>query len=83
MHDFTQKDKVLFNSVNNLVPNRHLYLDFEKNERQKVSSKYDFVSGKLSEDNRNSSANAPKVDDNTSKLKDNRLDGIFFQKKEK
>ena len=35
--------------------NKHLYLDFENNEREKVNSICDFVSGVLSEDNSNNS----------------------------
>ena len=49
------RKKVLFNSVKNLVVNRHLKLDFEDNEREEVISAYNFVSGKPSEDNSNDS----------------------------
>ena len=80
MPGFTEKSKVLFNSVKNLVVNRHLYLDFENNEREGVNSACDFVSGELSEDNSNDSEVAQEIDDNRAKLKDNRLEGKFFSK---
>ena len=69
MPGFTEKSKVLFNSVKNLVVNRHLYLDFENNEREGVNSACDFVSGELSEDNSNDSEVAQEIDDNRAKLK--------------
>ena len=64
-----EKNKVPFNSVKNLVVNRHLYLDFENNEREEVNSACDFVSGELSEDNSNDSEVAWETDDNRAKLK--------------
>ena len=80
MPGFTKKNKVPFNSVKNLVVNRHLYLDFENNKREGVNSACDFVSGELSEDNSNDSEVAQEIDDNRAKLKDNRLEGKFFSK---
>ena len=53
MLGFIEENKVPFNSVENLVVKRHLYLDFENNEREEVNSGCDFVSGVLSEDNSN------------------------------
>ena len=50
---FIEKNKVPFNSVKILVVKRHLYLDFESNEREEVKSACDFVSGVLFEDNSN------------------------------
>ena len=50
MPGFIEKNKVPFNSVKNLVVNKHLYLDFENNEREEINSACDFVSGELSED---------------------------------
>ena len=44
MSGFIEKNKVPFNSVKNLAVNRHLYLDFENNERVVVNSAWDFVS---------------------------------------
>ena len=55
MPSFIEKEKVPFNSVKNLVANRHLYLGFENNEREEVNSTCNFVSGVLSEDNSNDS----------------------------
>ena len=60
--------------------NKHLYPDFENNEREKVNSICDFVSGVLSEDNSNDSGVAQEIDDNRFKLKDNRLEGKFCNK---
>ena len=60
--------------------NRHLYLDFENKEREEVNSACDFVSGILSEDISNNSEVAQEIDDNRSKLKDNRLQGKFVSK---
>ena len=80
MPGFIEKNKVPSNSVKNLVVNRHLYLDFENNEREVVDSAWDFVSGELSEDNSNDSEVAQEIDDNRAKLKDNRLDGKFVSK---
>ena len=73
MPGFIEQNKVPFNSARNLVVNRHLYLDFENNEREEVNSAYHFVSGELSEDNSNDSEFAQEIDDNRPKLKDNRL----------
>ena len=80
MPGFIEKNKVPFNSVKNVVVNRHLYLDFENNERELVNSAWDFVSGELSEDNSNDSEVAQEIDDNKTKLKDNRLEGKFVSK---
>ena len=80
MPGFIEKNKVPFNSVKNLVVNRHLYLDFENNEREVVNSTWDFVSGELSEDNSNDSEVAQEIDDNRAQLKDNRLEGKFVTK---
>ena len=80
MPGFIEKNKVPFNSVKNLVVNRHLYLDFENNERELVNSPWDFVSGELSEENSNDSEVAQEIDDNKTKLKDNRLEGKFVSK---
>ena len=55
MPGFIEKNKVPFNSVKDLVMNRHLYLDFENNEREEINSACDFVGGELSEDNINDS----------------------------
>ena len=55
MPSFIEKEKVPFNSVKNLVANRHLYLGFENNESEEVNSICNFVSGVLSEDNSNDS----------------------------
>ena len=77
---FFEKNKVPFNSVKNLVVNKHLYLDFENNEREEINSACDFVSGELSEDNINDSEVAQEIDDNRAKLKDNRLEGKFVSK---
>ena len=55
MPSFIEKEKVPFNSVKNLVANRHLYLGFENNESEEVNSTCNFVSGVLSEDNSNDS----------------------------
>ena len=51
MPGFIEKNKVLFNSVKN----RHLYLDFENDEREGANTACDFVSVELSEDNSNDS----------------------------
>ena len=80
MPGFIEKNKVPFNSVKNLVVNRHLYLDFENNEKVGINSACDFVSGELSEDNINDSEVAQVIDDNRAKLKDNRLEGTFSSK---
>ena len=80
MPGFIEKNKVPFNSVKNLVVNRHLYLDFENNEKEGINSACDFVSGELSEDNINDSEVAQVIDDNRAKLKDNRLEGTFSSK---
>ena len=77
MPGFIEKNKVPFNSVKNLVVNKHLYLDFENNEREEINSACDFVSGELSEDSINDSEVAQEIDDNTTKVKENRLEGKF------
>ena len=76
---FIEKNKVPFNSVKNLVVNKHLYLDFQNNEREEINSAYDFVSDELSEDSEifHYSEIARKIDDSRAKLKDNRLEGKF------
>ena len=61
MPGFIEKNKVPFNSVKNLVVNRHLYLYFENNEREEASSVCEFVSGELSEEDSNDSAVAQKL----------------------
>ena len=66
MPGFIKKNKVPFNSAKNLVVNKHLYLDFENNEREEINSACDFVSGELSEDNINDSEVAQEIDDNRS-----------------
>ena len=54
MPGFIEKNKVPLNSVKNLFANRHLYPDFENNERKEVNSTTcDIVSSVLSEDNSN------------------------------
>ena len=80
MPGFIEKSKVPFNSVENLVVNRHLYLGFENNKREEVISVCDFASGELSEDNSNDSEVAQETVDNKVKLKDNTLDGKFVSK---
>ena len=80
MPGFVEKIKVPFNSVKNLIANRHLYLDFENNEREKVNSASDFVSGVLSEDNSNDSEVAQEIHDNRTKLKENKLEGNIYNK---
>ena len=80
MSGFIEKNKVLFNSVKNLVVNRHLYPDFENNEKEGVNSACNFVSGELSEDNSNDSEVAHEIDDKRAKLKDHRLEGKFVSK---
>ena len=70
--DITNKNKVPFNSVDNLLGDRHLYLDFENNEKE-VNSACDFVSSVLSEDNSNDSEVAQDTDDNRAELKENLL----------
>ena len=59
--------------------NKHLYLDFQNNEREEINSAYDFVSDELSEDSEifHYSEIAQKIDDSRAKLKDNRLEGKF------
>lgn len=44
-----------FNHVNKSVPDKHLYLDYENNERDGINSTCDFVSGVLFEDVSNDS----------------------------
>ena len=80
MPGFIEKNKVPFNSVKNLVVNRHLYLDFENNEREVVNITWVFVSGELFEDNSNDSGVVQEIDDNRAKLKDNTLEGNFVSK---
>ena len=80
MPGFIKKNKVPFSSVKNLVVNRHLYLDFENNERDVVNSAWYFASGELSEDNSNDSEVAQEIDNNRAKLKDNGLEGKFVSK---
>ena len=81
MPGFIQKNKVPFNSVKNLGANRHLYLDFENNEKEEVHSACDVVSRVLSEDNSNDSEVAQEIDDNLKdKLKDNRIERKFVCK---
>ena len=80
MPGFIEKNKVPFNSDENLVVNRHLYLAFENNEREEVISACDLVSGELSEDNSNDFEVAQETDDNRAKLRDNRLEGKFVSK---
>ena len=60
--------------------NRHLYLDFENNEKEEINSACDFVSGELPEDIINDSEVAQGIDDNRAKLKDNRPEGEFVSK---
>ena len=60
--------------------NRHLYLDFENNEKEEINSAWDFASGELPEDIINNSEVAQEIDDNRAKLKDNRLEGKFVSK---
>ena len=55
MPGFIEKNKVPFNSVKDLVVNRHLYLDFENDEGEEINSACDFAGGELSEDNINDS----------------------------
>ena len=74
---FIEKNKAPFSSVKNLDMNKHLYLDFENNEREEINSACDFVSGELSEDSINDSEVAQEIDDNTTKVKENRLEGKF------
>ena len=69
MPDFIEKNKVPFSSVKNVVANRHLHLDFEKNEREKVNSARNFVSRALSEDNSNDSEVAQEIDDSRINLR--------------
>ena len=73
-------DKTNLNSVKNLVANRHLYLDFENDERETVNGAFDFVSGLVFKDNSNNSEVAHQISDNKAKLKDNRLMGNFVSK---
>ena len=70
--DITDKNKVSFNSVDNLLGDRHLYLDFENNEKE-VNSACDFVSSVLSEDNCNDSEVAQDTGDNRAELKEHLL----------
>ena len=79
MPGFIEKNKVPFNSFKNLVVNRHLYLDLENNEREKINSACDLVSGELSEDNINDSEVAQEIDDNRAKLKDNTLESLLVK----
>ena len=80
MPGFIGKNKVPLNSVKNLAVNKHLYLDFENNEREETNNACDFVSGELSEDSINDSEVVQEIDDNRAKLKDNRLEGKFVSK---
>ena len=80
MPGFIEKNKVPFNSVKNLVVNRHSYLNFENHERKENNSACDFVSDELSGDNTNDSEVAQEIDDNRAKLIDNRLEGKFVSK---
>ena len=80
MPGFIEKNKVPFNSVKNLVVNKHLYLDFENNEKEEINSASDLISGELSEDSINNSEVAQEIDDNRAKLKDNRLEEKFVSK---
>ena len=80
MPNFIQKNKGPFNSIKNLVVNRHLYIDFENNERKEVNSPCNFVSVMVSKDNSNDSYNAQEIDDSRVKLKDNMLEGKFVSK---
>ena len=80
MPGFIEKNKVPFNSVKNLVVNKHLYLDFENNEREEINSTCDFVSGELSDDSIHESEFAQEIDNNSVKLADNRLEGKFVSK---
>ena len=77
MSTFIKKNKVPFNSVKDLIVNRHLYLDFENNEREGVNSACDFVSGVLYEDNTSDSEVAQEIENNRAKLKDIKLEGKF------
>ena len=77
MPGFIGKNKVPLNSVKNLAVNKHLYLDFENNEREETNNACDFVSGELSEDSINDSEVAQEIDDKTTKVKENRLEGKF------
>ena len=76
MPGFIEKNKVPFNSVKNQVVNRHSYL----HEKKEINSACDFVSGELSGDNINDSEVAQEIDDNRTKLIDNRLKGKFVSK---
>ena len=67
MPGFIEKNKVPFNSVKNLVVNKHLYLDFENNEREEINSACDFVSGELCEDSINDSEVGQEIDDSRAK----------------
>ena len=78
MPGLIEKNKIPFNSVKKLVANRHLYLDFENNEREEVNSAHDFVSGVPSESN--NCEVSQDIDDNKAKLKDNILMGKFVCK---
>ena len=78
MSGVTEKSKVPFNSVKNVVANR--YPDVENNEREEVNGTCNFVSGELSEDNSSDSEVVQETDDNRAKLKDNRLEGKFVSK---
>ena len=81
MPGFIQKNKVPFNSVKNLGANRHLYFDFENNEKEEVHSACDVVSRVLSEDNSKNSEVAQEIDDNLKdKLKANRIERKFVCK---
>ena len=56
-------------SVNNVVTDRHLYLEFENNEREVVNSACYFVSGVLFENNGSDSEIAQEIDDSRAELK--------------
>ena len=60
--------------------NKHLYLDFENNEREEINSACGFASGELSEDSINDSEVAQEINDKRAKLKYNRLEGKFISK---
>ena len=59
-------------SLNNSVADRHLYVDFENYERDKVNITCHFVCSVLSEDNNNNPEVAQEIDGNRVVLKDNR-----------
>ena len=80
MPGFIEKSKVFFSSVENVVVNRHLCLNFENNEREEVIIACDFVRGKLSEDKCRDSEVVKETDDSKAKSKDNRFEGKFVSK---